>query len=57
MENEEKDPEQEENIQDADEREKMVEDAEISSNEEGFVKGYEDDEEESMEGKSQEKDD
>ena len=51
---EEKDPEQEEDIQKKDEREKMLDDAEISANEEAFVEGYEKDEEESMEGTEEE---
>ena len=42
-----KDPDKEEDIYNEEEREKQTEDAEISPREEGFVKGYEDDEEES----------
>ncbi len=47
----EKDPEQEENIDEADEREQMVDDAEIEPQEGAFVEGYEKDEAESMKKK------
>ena len=47
----EKDPEQEENIDEADEREQMVDDAEIEPRESAFVEGYEKDEEASMKKK------
>ena len=56
MEKEENGPEQEEDIEEKDEREKMLEDEEISSAEEGFVEGYEQDEEKSMEEGSQDND-
>ncbi|MBS3133206.1 hypothetical protein J4470_03710 [Candidatus Woesearchaeota archaeon] len=51
----EKDPEQEEDIYEEDERDKMEEDAEISSREGGFVEGYEKDEESSMKKKKKRK--
>ncbi|MBI2664931.1 hypothetical protein HYX10_06355 [Candidatus Woesearchaeota archaeon] len=44
----EKDPEQEEDIYEADERDQMEEDAEISPREGGFVEGFEKDEAKSM---------
>lgn len=43
-----KDPEQEDDIYEADERDRMEDDEEISSREEGFVKGFESDEESSL---------
>ncbi len=43
-----KDPEQEDDIYEADERDKMEDDEEISPKEAAFVKGYERDEESSM---------
>ena len=51
----EKDPEQEEDINEADEREQMTDDAEIEPREGGFVEGYEKDEEESMNKKKKKK--
>ena len=49
----EKDPEQEEDINKADEREQMTDDAEISPREDAFVEGYEKDEEKSMKKKEE----
>ncbi len=43
-----KDPEQEDDIYEADERDKMEDDDEISAGEGAFVKSYEQDEESSM---------
>ena len=50
-----KDPEQEEDIYEKDEREKMEDDAEISPREGGFVEGYEEDEAKSMKKKKEKK--
>jgi hypothetical protein len=49
------DPDKEEDIYEKEERDRMEDDAEISSNEEGFVAGYEADEEASMKKKKKKK--